>query len=136
MNSQKMNEFKKLFEQQKQSILEAHALTAEEFKVSQDDLFDEMDLTSTELEQGMRIRLRNRQTLYLKKIDQALARIKAGSFGECMGCDEEIEIRRLEARPTTTHCVACKEEEERKEQLHIDGHRPKSMGEKLKIRLA
>ena len=136
MNSQKMNEFKKLFEQQKQSILEAHALTAEEFKVSQDDLFDEMDLTSTELEQGMRIRLRNRQTLYLKKIDQALARIKAGSFGECMGCEEEIEIRRLEARPTTTHCVACKEEEERKEQLHIDGHRPKSMGEKFKVRLA
>ena len=136
MNTEMLKEFKKLFETQKSIIIASQSLTGEEFNLSKDDLFDEMDLTSSELEQSMRIRLRNRQTLYLKKIEQALVRVKDGSFGECQSCGEDIEVRRLEARPTTTHCVACKEEEERREQIHIDGHKHKSVGEKFKVRFA
>jgi DnaK suppressor protein len=136
MTPDQIREFKKLFETQRTTILASQDLTGEEFSLSKDDLLDEMDLTSSELEQSMRIRLRNRQTLYLKKIEQALARIKEGSFGDCQACGEHIEVRRLEARPTTTHCVGCKEEEERREALHIDGHKHKSVGERLRLRLA
>ncbi len=136
MTPDKIKEFKNLFETQKTTILASQDLKGEEFALSKDDLLDEMDLTSSELEQSMRIRLRNRQPLYLKQIEQALTRIKEGSFGECQACGENIEVRRLEARPTTTHCVACKEEEERREALHIDGHLHKSMGERLRLRLA
>jgi len=136
MSPEKIAEFKKLFENERKQIQAQLARTAYEFQVPQEDLSDEMDLTSTELEQNMRIRLRNRQTLYLKKVEQALGRINEGTYGECYACDEGIELKRLEARPTTTHCVACKEEQEHNEMLHVDGRKHKSIGQKLRLRLA
>ena len=49
------------------------------------------------------------------KIDKALARIESGTFGICEKCEEEISLKRLEARPVTTLCIRCKEEQEQKE---------------------
>jgi DnaK suppressor protein len=74
------------------------------------------------------MRLLNRETLYIKKLDEALRRIEEGTFGECDDCGEDIEIRRLEARPTATLCVSCKEEQERKEILTAVGREHKSLG--------
>ena len=68
----------------------------------------------------MRIRLRNREASYLKKIEFALLRIKEGNFGECEDCGDEIDVRRLEARPTTSLCIGCKEEQERGEKSFAD----------------
>ena len=100
----------------------------EDFNVNDDDKYDEVDQATTDTEQAMRMRLRNRELLYLKKIDQALKRIEDGLFGQCDTCEEDIEVRRLEARPTATLCIACKEEEERMEVLTASGRRPKSLG--------
>ena len=94
---------------------------------------DSTDLTTTELETSMRLRLRNREILYLEKIDDALRRISFGSFGECEECGEEIGIKRLHAHPTTTLCVNCKETEENQEQRHFDGSRFKTEGVKLRL---
>jgi DnaK suppressor protein len=125
--------FKAIFEEQRRNLLYTHAIVNEEFHIRKDDLLDEADMTSTELETAMRMRLRNREALFLKKIDEALRRIDAGTFGECVGCGDDMELRRLEARPTATHCVSCKEEDERRELLHIDGHRHKSLGTKARF---
>ena len=45
----------------------------------------------------------------LKQIDEALARLEAGSYGVCEGCNREISYARLGARPYTPHCIACAE---------------------------
>lgn len=39
----------------------------------------------------------------------ALARIDAGTFGSCERCGNPIPPERLEAIPTATLCVACKQ---------------------------
>ena len=39
----------------------------------------------------------------------ALDRIEAGTFGTCERCGNQIPEERLEARPTATLCVACKQ---------------------------
>lgn len=130
-----IEKFKSLFEEQKRNLVYTHSVVNEDFQLKQDDLLDEVDMTSSELETSMRMRLRNREALFLKKIDEALQRIAEGVFGECMGCGEDIDVKRLEARPTATHCVHCKEEQERVERLHIDGHRHKSLGS-ARLRLA
>jgi DnaK suppressor protein len=44
-----------------------------------------------------------------------LARIEDGTFGICERCEDEISLKRLEARPVTTLCIRCKEEQEKKE---------------------
>ncbi len=125
--------FKGLFEEQKLKLLYSNAVLDEEFNLRTDDRLDEVDQSSSELETSMRMRLRNREALYLKKIDLALRRITEGEFGSCEGCGDDIEMRRLEARPMTTFCVACKETEERLELGHVDGRMPKSLGRRLQL---
>ena len=43
----------------------------------------------------------------LEDIDDALARIDAGSYGLCSGCRAEISFERLEAVPRARQCVSC-----------------------------
>src|SRR4051794_3431258 len=41
------------------------------------------------------------------QIDAALARIEAGTYGRCTGCQAEIPQERLELRPFAGTCVTC-----------------------------
>ncbi len=84
---------------------------------------DEVDQANANIEQAMRLQLRNRETFTLSRINDAIRRIDDGTFGRCETCDEYIELRRLQARPTTTLCISCKEEEEKLAASAILGHR-------------
>jgi DnaK suppressor protein len=128
MKKEVVKKFRKIFEAQHACILFNDRVVREDFSVCADDRYDEIDQATTDIEQSMRMRLRNRETLYIKKIDEALRRIEDGTFGECEDCGEDIELRRLEARPTATLCVSCKEEQERKEVLTAAGREHKSLG--------
>jgi DnaK suppressor protein len=134
MSPQDITRFKQLFEQQKKHITYTSSIMNDDLKLSEDDRIDETDLTSSEIQTSMRIRLKSREALFVKKIDEALRRIELGTFGQCGCCGEEIEMKRLEARPTATSCVQCKEEQERRELLHIDGWKHKSLGKTLRLR--
>jgi DnaK suppressor protein len=50
----------------------------------------------------------------LKRIDAALARIRAGAYGDCLECGAPIAPGRLEAQPAATLCVSCAEARERR----------------------
>jgi len=128
MRKDTVKKFKRIFEAQRRSILFNDRVVREDFSVNSDDRFDEIDQATTDIEQSMRMRLRNREMLYIKKVDEALRRIEDGIFGLCDECGEDIELRRLEARPTATLCVQCKEEQERKEVLTAAGRQHKSLG--------
>ncbi len=49
----------------------------------------------------------------LQAIDDALARIEAGTYGTCVNCGAQIAPERLEAMPWATLCIDCKRKEER-----------------------
>ena len=46
-------------------------------------------------------------------IDEALVRIEAGEYGECVHCGELVQERRLEAVPWARHCLRCQDLQER-----------------------
>lgn len=74
------------------------------------------DQATAETDRNFMLRLRGREQRLLKKIDEAIDRIENGTFGICDDCGNEIDVKRLEARPVTTMCIECKtlqEEEER-----------------------
>lgn len=48
----------------------------------------------------------------LEAIEAALARIEAGTYGECIDCGTTIAPRRLEALPFSTLCITCARERE------------------------
>lgn len=79
---------------------------------------DEEDLVSADM------RIRSRQSTYVKKVTEALRRIDEGSFGTCEECMGKISLGRLVARPTASLCIACKEEQERGERQTMEFTRP------------
>ena len=42
------------------------------------------------------------------EVDEALARLEAGTYGFCEDCGQPIAPERLEAIPTARSCVRCK----------------------------
>jgi DnaK suppressor protein len=48
----------------------------------------------------------------LLEVNQALERIAAGTYGTCARCGADIPVERLEAYPTASMCIVCKEAEE------------------------
>lgn len=108
--------FTKILEDRRNEILDQAATMKEPvYTIEVEDLPDEVDLASSESDQSMNIRLRDREQTLLKKINKALDKIKEGTYGTCETCGEEISVRRLEARPVTDLCIRCKEEQERVE---------------------
>src|SRR5665213_3474375 len=136
MRKETLNRFKKMFVAEKQKLLFNDKIVREDFSVNADDRFDEIDQATTDAAQSMQMRLCNRETLYLKKVEDAITRIEEGTFGLCEVCEEEIGLKRLEARPTATLCVSCKEEQERKEVHTAAGLVHKSAGESFSKKYA
>lgn len=116
MNKTQLKKFKKLLETKRAEIVKKAQQTLEQdMSLDADDLPDEMDLASSEYLQAFTFRLRGREKTFLDKIQKALERIEDGSFGTCEECGEPISVKRLEARPETTLCIRCKEDQERVE---------------------
>ncbi|MBC7430165.1 MAG: TraR/DksA C4-type zinc finger protein [Bacteriovorax sp.] len=110
MNGEMMKQFENLF-------IELKKTTLNEMKMidSTNEKGDEVDLSQEDRQRALDLKLLGRQNFMLKKIDNALFKIKNGTFGICEECDGEIETNRLRARPVATECIACKEESERGE---------------------
>jgi DnaK suppressor protein len=53
----------------------------------------------------------NRQILTM--VNEALDRIKDGSYGICQACGQEVQVKRLDAVPWARHCIECQEKEDR-----------------------
>jgi DnaK suppressor protein len=81
---------------------------------------DITDRASLETERAIELRTRDRERKLIAKIDEALARIKDGSYGFCEETNEPIGLRRLEARPTATLSLDAQERHERMERTHRD----------------
>jgi len=119
MDAKTLAKFKKMLLEEKQRLLNnSKNALKNELALSPDDLPDETDLAASEINQNLIFKLRDRERQLLTKIDEALARMEEGTFGTCEECEEPIEPRRLEARPVSTLCIACKERQEHKEKIY------------------
>lgn len=117
LTKKELKKFQELLEEKRKAVLERarEMLAVENMALDTNDLPDEMDLASSEYLQSFEFRLRGREKSLLSKLDLALKKIEDGSFGVCEICEEPIGKKRLEARPETTLCIKCKEDQEREE---------------------
>lgn len=112
----KIQEIKKILVAQRKALLDEaeEALNALPGQTVFPDLGDQ---ATAEAERSLMLRLRGRDRMLLKKIENAIERIEQGIFGICEKCGSEIDMRRLEARPVTTLCIECKIQQEEEEKL-------------------
>jgi DnaK suppressor protein len=69
---------------------------------------DPNDRATVEEERNWALRLRDRDRKLMSKIQGALERLDAGTFGKCASCGGPIGAARLRARPVTDLCFDCK----------------------------
>jgi DnaK suppressor protein len=81
---------------------------------------DIADRASAETDRAVELRTRDRERKLVQKIDEALQRIKNGSYGYCEETEEPIGLRRLEARPIATLSLEAQERHERREKIYRD----------------
>jgi DnaK suppressor protein len=72
---------------------------------------DIVDQANADAEAELQIRLHQTDGHLLQVIEEALARIRNGSYGICVVCHRPIAKARLGAVPWTRHCRDCKDRE-------------------------
>ncbi len=70
---------------------------------------DLMDQANAGFEAELQIRLRQTNGRLARAIEEALGRIKQGTYGVCEACRHPIPKARLDAVPWTRLCRECKE---------------------------
>ena len=81
---------------------------------------DIVDQASSYTEKNVEMRAINRQIKLISKIDQAIKKIKDGTYGYCEETGEPIGIKRLIARPIATLCITAQEKHEKEEKVYAD----------------
>ena len=73
-----------------------------------ENLPDPLDRAVFDSERNFTLRIRDRESMLIKKIRKSLEDIEEGVYGICESCGEDISVERLKARPVTHHCIRCK----------------------------
>lgn len=81
---------------------------------------DVIDRASAETDTSLELRSRDRERKLIVKIDEALERVKSGTYGYCEETGDPIGIERLEARPTATLSIEAQAKHERLEKTKTE----------------
>lgn len=110
--------FQRLLEERRRDLLVEAERAVGTMNSRPETYADPTDRASLESDRNFLLRMRDRERKLLTKIDEAVARIGDGSYGQCEECGGEIGIERLRARPVTTLCITCKSAQEARERQY------------------
>lgn len=114
MRASKLKELeKRLLEKRKELLSGVRTRNATRFEAGSDTL-DIADQAANSYTKEFLLSLGDAERRLLRQVDAALEKIRLRTYGTCEKCDDEIAIKRLEALPFATYCIACQEEEERR----------------------
>ena len=109
--------FRHLLTQWMEELLDHADDTVEGLLDSRENLPDPLDRASAESDRAWTLRIRDRESMLIKKIRSSLEAIENKEYGICEDCGEDISIERLRARPVTSFCIPCKTKRESVEKL-------------------
>ncbi len=73
---------------------------------------DVLDAAADTVQDELNSQLVEVESRELAAIDEAIARMEAGNFGNCEECEKPIPITRLRAIPYATDCIECRRKAE------------------------
>jgi DnaK suppressor protein len=74
-----------------------------------DEVGDEADHASVSTDRMIEQAITAQQTRELSEIDYTITKMKAGGYGECDMCEEDISFQRLKVKPHAKYCIVCRE---------------------------
>ena len=115
MNPETVEYFRDLLQSKLEALIGEARHTVSDLSEGEEPYADPTDRATAEADRNFVLRIRDRERRLIQKIQEALERIENGTYGYCDTCGEEIDERRLAARPVTTQCIDCKTEAELRE---------------------
>jgi len=82
----------------------------------QSEVFDAVESSEADIQDDLEFALIQMKSETLNKVNDALARLEQGDYGNCFECGEEIAEKRLRALPFAVRCKDCEEAREVAEQ--------------------
>ncbi len=114
MDKKKLETFKKRLETRQQELRRMVSRTQQDGRSADEDTAQDIaDKAASSYNKEFLFHQSNNDRQLLLMVENALARIREGSFGECISCGKEINPKRLEAVPWTRHCIECQEKLEK-----------------------
>jgi len=80
------------------------------------EVYDAVESSEADIQEDIELALIQMKSETLTKVDDALARLEQGTYGNCFECGEEIAEKRLRALPFAVRCKDCEEQRETIEQ--------------------
>ena len=108
MNKQQISHFDNILKSWRHELVDDLERTVSAMQDELLNLPDPNDRASQETDRSLELRTRDRERKLIRKIDESRASIASGDYGYCDNCGIEIGVQRLEARPTATQCIDCK----------------------------
>ena len=108
MDAMEIERFRQVLLKRREEILNAsnHNLeAAREFGT--DGVSDIADEGSVSYNRMVLVSLGEAEKKQIVDIDDALARIKNGTYGVCQSCGEAIGVKRLDVKPDAHNCIKC-----------------------------
>lgn len=119
MDDRQISFFKHLLVEMRKEVIERERESKAELS-NAEHVADPNDRATLEEEHWLDLRLREREALLIRKIDEALQRIQSGEYGWCAETGEAIGIPRLLVRPTADVCADVKNILEEREMQYRD----------------
>jgi DnaK suppressor protein len=114
MDKKKLEYFRKRLETRQQDLRRMVTRTQQDGRSADEDTAQDIaDKAASSYNKEFLFHQSNADRQLLQMVETALARLREGSFGECISCGKEINPKRLEAVPWTRHCIECQEKLEK-----------------------
>jgi DnaK suppressor protein len=114
MDKKRLEQFKKQLEQRQQDLRKVVTRTQEDGRIADSEAAQDIaDRAANSYTKEFLFAQSNNDRQLLSMVENALGRIREGSFGECIHCGNEINPKRLEAVPWTRYCIQCQEKVEK-----------------------
>ncbi len=114
LSKSELEEFRKMLLEKRRAILgDMTGMEAETFRSNRQDRSGDLsnipihpaDVGTDNFEQEFTLGLLESERTLLREIDEALERIKQGTYGVCVGTGQPIDKARLRARPWAKYCI-------------------------------
>jgi RNA polymerase-binding transcription factor len=120
MNEKQREYFRQKLQSWRDELLRDTNNTRDEMENGDRPGSDFADQAASETDRSLELRTRGRERRLIAKIDEALDRIQAGTYGYCADTGKPIGLARLEARPIAALSI---EAQERHEEMESRGYR-------------
>jgi len=121
MNAKQQEYFRQKLLAWREELMNDFEATLEQLAKGEQKAADYADMASDEADRSLALRSRDRDRKLIAKIDEALERLKNGTYGHCADTGKPIGLARLEARPTASLSIEAQEAHENREQMNQRG---------------